>query len=94
MVLLAASCRDQGEEVEARHLTKPVGQLMEQRVQIPLRDDRLRDRQQGSVLLAGGKSLAIWFEFTHSSRHSEPSRAAKDRKARPRSTSRAFGPVL
>jgi transposase len=37
---------------------KPIGQLVEQRVRIPSRDDRLRDRQQGLVVRAGGKFRA------------------------------------
>ena len=76
--------QDQGEVIEAHHLMEPAGQLVEQRGQIAVRDDRFRDRQQGPVLLAGGKLLAVSFEVSHSSRHSEPPRAAKDRETQPR----------
>src|SRR5262249_43479703 len=42
------------------------GQFVEQRGQAPLRDDGLRDRQQGPVLPAGGR--AVSFEVAHGSR--------------------------
>ncbi len=41
--------QDQGEGIELHHLTEPAGQLVEQRGQIAVRDDRLRNGQQGSV---------------------------------------------
>src|SRR6516164_4525338 len=65
---------------------------MEEGPQIVVGDDCLGDRQQGSVLLAGGKLRAVWCEVTHGSRHPEPPRAAKGRETKPRERSRAFGP--
>ena len=41
--------QDQGEAIELHHLMEPAGQLMEQRGQIAVRDDRFRNGQQGSV---------------------------------------------
>ena len=60
--------QDAGQVIEAHHLMEPVCQLMEQCAQVPVRDDRCRDRQQGWVLLAGGKRLCSLWEFTHDRR--------------------------
>jgi len=69
--------QDASQVVEARHQMEPAGQVVEERTQVPVRDDRFRNRQQGSVLLAGGKLLAVSFGVTHDSRHSElPTRAS------------------
>jgi hypothetical protein len=51
--------------IETHHQMQPVGQVMEERAQIPVRDDRFRNRQQGSVLLAGGKLPGVSFEVNH-----------------------------
>ena len=50
--------QDQGEVIEAHHLMEPAGQLVEQRGQIAVRDDRLRNGQQGPVWLASGSCLS------------------------------------
>ena len=39
--------QDQGQAIELHHLMKPAGQVMEQRGQIAVRDDRFRHGQQG-----------------------------------------------
>jgi hypothetical protein len=41
--------QDQAEVIEVHHLVKPAGQLVEQRGEVAVRDDRFRDSQQGSV---------------------------------------------
>ena len=41
--------QDQGEAIELHHLMEPAGQLVEQRGQIAVQDDRFRNGQQGSV---------------------------------------------
>lgn len=69
--------QDQGEEVEARHLMKPAGQLVEECLQVPVREDGLGDRQKGPVLPAGGKLRAVWCEVTHRSHHHAPRRTGK-----------------
>ena len=51
--------QDQGEIIELHHLMEPAGQLMEQRRQIAVRDDRFRNGQQGSVAVAGGSCLSV-----------------------------------
>ena len=70
--------------IETHDLMKPIGELMEQRRQLAMRDDRLRDRQQGSVLLAGGKLRAVWCEVTHA--HAAPSQHAPRRTGKPSRT--------
>ena len=65
MVWLAASCRTKAEVIEAHHLMEPAGQLMEQRGQIAVRDDRFRDRQQGAVRVAGGGCLSVELSACH-----------------------------
>jgi hypothetical protein len=49
----------QDEVVEVDHLMELSGQLMEQRGQIAVRDDRLRNGQQGAVPLVGGLRLCV-----------------------------------
>ena len=49
----------QAEIIEVHHLMEPAGQLMEQRGQIAVRDDRLRNGQQGPVPLVGGLRLCV-----------------------------------
>jgi hypothetical protein len=56
---------DQGEVIEAHHVMKPAGQVMEERAQIPVRDNRFRNRQQRSVLLVGGKRLCVYWSACH-----------------------------
>ena len=51
--------QDQGEGIELHHLMEPAGQLMEQRGQIAVRDDRFRNGQQGSVPVASGSCLSV-----------------------------------
>jgi hypothetical protein len=49
----------QGEIIEAHHLMEPAGQLMEQRGQIAVRDNRFRNGQQGLVLMVRGRGLWV-----------------------------------
>ena len=51
--------QDQGEGIELHHLTKPAGQLLEQRGHIAVRDDRFRNGQQGSVRVGSGSCLPV-----------------------------------
>ena len=51
--------QDQGEAIELHDLMKPAGQLLEQRGQIAVRDDRFRNGQQGSVAVASGSCLSV-----------------------------------
>ena len=44
---------------------KPAGQFVEQRAQVPVRDNRFRNRQQRSVLLDRRDRLCAAWEFTH-----------------------------
>jgi hypothetical protein len=46
--------QDQREVIEAHDVMKPVGQRVEQRGEIAVRDDRFRHREQGSVSLITG----------------------------------------
>ena len=55
MVLVARLVQDQGEVIEAHHLVEPAGQVVEERRHVAVRDDRLRDGQQGPVLVAAGR---------------------------------------
>ncbi len=57
--------QDQGEAIELHHLMEPAGQLVEQRGQIAVRDDRFRNGQQGSVPLAASLSLRITLKPCH-----------------------------
>src|SRR5262245_33309454 len=68
---------------------KPARQVVEQRVQIPMGDDRFRYRQQGSVLLARGRQF-VSCKITHdesrlasrlapNSRENQPARDVQDR---------------
>jgi hypothetical protein len=50
--------QDQGEVIEAHHVMEPAGQLVEQRGQVAVRGDRLRDGQQGPVWLASARCLS------------------------------------
>ena len=50
--------QDQGEVIEAHHVMEPAGQLVEQRGQVAVRRDRLRDGQQGPVWLASARCLS------------------------------------
>ena len=65
MVLARRLVQDQGEVIEAHHLMEPAGQLVEQRGQIAVRDDRLRNGQQGPVLVAGGSRLSVEVSGCH-----------------------------
>ena len=49
----------QAEIIEVHHLMEPACQLMEQRGQIAVRDDRLRNGQQAAVPLVGGLRLCV-----------------------------------
>jgi hypothetical protein len=51
--------QEQGEVIEAHQVMKLSGQLMEQRGQIALRDNRFRNGQQGSVLMVRGRSMSV-----------------------------------
>ncbi len=51
--------QNEAEIVEAHHLVKPAGQLVEQRRQVAVRDDRFRDGQQGSVRVVTRSRLPI-----------------------------------
>jgi hypothetical protein len=55
-----------------------------------MRNDRFRNRQQGLVLPAGGKILAVSFDSAHNLSHSEPPHAAKSRETKTRA--RGAGP--
>jgi hypothetical protein len=55
----------QGEVIEAHHLMKPADQLMEQRGQIAVRDDRFRNGQQGLVLMVRGRRLWVYWSACH-----------------------------
>ena len=57
--------QDQGEVIEAHHLMEPAGQLVEQRGQIAVRDDRFRNGQQGPVPVAGGSCLSVEVSACH-----------------------------
>ncbi len=57
--------QDEAEVVEAHHLVKPGGKLVEQRGQIAVRDDRFRNGQQGPVRLAGGRGRAVYVSGCH-----------------------------
>ena len=85
VILAAPALADDSRTFQVYVDGKPAGQFVEQLVQVALRDDRLRDRQQGPVLPEDGTCLTVWYSITHSSRHREPPRAAKER-------GRAFGP--
>ena len=52
--------QSQDQVVEAHHLLKPARQLVKQRGQVPVRDDRLRNRQQGTVLVRGEGLPVSW----------------------------------
>jgi hypothetical protein len=51
--------QDQAEVIEVHHVVKPPGQLVEQRGQVAVRDDRFRDGQQGSVRVVTGSRLSV-----------------------------------
>ena len=55
----------QAEVIEPHHLLEPAGQLVEQRGQIAVRDDRLRNGQQGPVALVGGRRLSVQVSGCH-----------------------------
>jgi hypothetical protein len=57
--------QDQGQIIESHDLMKSAGQVMEQRVQIPMGDDGFRDGEKCLVLLAGWKRLCVVWEVTH-----------------------------
>jgi hypothetical protein len=46
--------QEQAEVIEPHHLMELVGQLVEQRGEIAVRDDRFRNSEQGPVLPIGG----------------------------------------
>jgi hypothetical protein len=49
----------QAEIIESHHEMEPAGQLMEQRGQIAVRDNRFRNGEQGAVPLVGGLRLCV-----------------------------------
>ena len=51
--------QEQGEVIEAHQVMKPAGQLVEQRGQVAVRDDRLRNGEQGLVLMVRGRHLWV-----------------------------------
>ena len=51
--------QDQGEGIESHHLMEPAGQLVEQRGQIAVRCDRLRNGQKGQVRLVTDSCLTV-----------------------------------
>ena len=57
--------QDQGEPIELHHLMESAGQVMEQRGQIAVRNDRLRNGQQGSVRVASGRCLSVQVSLCH-----------------------------
>ena len=57
--------QDQDQVIEMHDLLKPDRQVMEQRVQIPVGEDSFRNRQQGAVLLAGGKHGHVSWDVIH-----------------------------
>jgi len=55
----------QAEIIEVHHLMEPACQLMEQRGQIAVRDDRLRNGQQGAVPVASCHCLSVQVSPCH-----------------------------
>ena len=64
--------QDQNKVIEAYHLTKLAGQLLEQRGQIAVSDDRLRSGQQGPVLVASTSCLSVDKTACHGESLSQP----------------------
>ena len=58
-MLVSCLVQDQGEGIESHHVMEPAGQFMEQRGQIAVRRDRLRDGQQGPVRLVTDSRLTV-----------------------------------
>jgi hypothetical protein len=57
--------------IEAHHLLEPAGQVVKQRLQVPVRDDGFRNREQCMVLLAGGKHVSVSWRLTHDESYSD-----------------------
>ena len=51
--------QDQGEAIELHYPMEPTGQLVEQRGQIAVQDNRFRNGQQGSVQVGHGGFLPL-----------------------------------
>jgi hypothetical protein len=55
----------QAEIIEVHHLTEPACQLMEQRGQVAVRDDRFRNGQQSAVPVIDGRCLSFQVRACH-----------------------------
>src|SRR5579883_1003822 len=55
----------QGEALEAHHVIELASQLMKQRSQIAVREDRLRDSQQSLISFAGARGLPVGVSDGH-----------------------------
>src|SRR5262249_50594998 len=61
--------QDQDQVVEVHHLLKPARQVAEQRSQIPVGDDRFRNRQKRSVLPGAGRNQVVSCSVARHERH-------------------------